>query len=138
MASKIASLMLPVPADPNWQALFQRLAPWANAVTAALNGLSANSGGASGNPGSALSTLSVSGAGATIAIAAQAHFVAGSGSLVTIIAPVGFTGALYLIPLSSFTLEGGGNLSLSAPVATTPNQLIVLYYDGARWYPSAP
>jgi hypothetical protein len=138
MASKIANLILPAAADESWLALFQRLAPWAGAVTAALNGLGANSAGASGNPGSALSTLSVSGAGASVAIAAQAHFVTGSGSLVRIEAPVGFSGALYLIPLSSFSLEGGGNLALSSPVAVTPNQLIVLYYDGARWYLSAP
>ncbi|HLH76115.1 MAG TPA: hypothetical protein VKV28_04835 [Candidatus Binataceae bacterium] len=136
--NKIASLRLPVAADSNWLALFQRLAPWAGAVTAALNGLGANSRGASGNPGSALSTLTVSGSGAAIAIAAQAHFVTGSGSLITINAPVGFTGALYLIALSSFTLEGGGNLVLGAPVTAIPNQLMVLYYDGARWYLSAP
>lgn len=134
MGYKLAPLRLAPLRSAAIEPLLRQLSAWSEQVTAAVNSLGAGAAQASGNPGSILSTLSFSGTDAAIAISQSAHFVSGSGSLATIIAPRGFSGAFFMIARSQFTLAASGNIALAAALTVQADQLVVMFYDGARWY----
>ncbi len=140
MPQRVPALQLPLAHTGPGRETNRQVALWAAQVVSVVNSLSADPGlKNSGNAGSAVTTLSFSGSGATVAISALMHFVAGGESLATIIAPHGFTGAFYLIALNSFTLEGGGNIVVAGGrLGVKPKQMVPMVFDGKNWYASVP
>jgi hypothetical protein len=136
MPVRVQSLALPLARSEGARETNRQLTLWAAQVTSVLNSLGANPGlRDSGNPGSAVTTLDFSGAGAAIDISAVMHFVRGGDSLATITPPRGFTGPFFLIALNSFVLQSGGNILLpGGSVSLQPNQMIAMVYDGGSWY----
>jgi hypothetical protein len=140
MPQRIPALQLPLGRTGPAREANRQVALWAAQVVSVVNSLSADPGlKDSGNAGSAVTTLSFSGSGATVAISALMHFVSGGQSLATIIAPRGFTGAFYMIARNSFTLVGGGNIIVpGGSMAVKANQLVPMVFDGRDWYASVP
>src|SRR5262245_46215221 len=62
------------------------------------------------------------------------HKVSGTSLIQSILAPPGFTGPLFLIPLAGWAWGTSGNIALSGTAIT--GRLLTLVYDGTRWYPS--
>ncbi len=140
MPQRVPSLQLPLGRTGPARETNRQVALWAAQVVSVVNSLGADPGlKNSGNAGSAVTTLSFSGSGATIAVSALMHFVAGGESLATIIAAHGFTGAFYLIALNSFTLEGGGNIVVpGGSLVVKANEMVPMVFDGKHWYASVP
>jgi hypothetical protein len=136
MPVRVQSLTLPLARTEGGREANRQLTLWAAQVTSVLNSLGANPGlQDSGNPGSAVTTVDFSGAGAAITISALMHFVRGGDSLATITPPRGFTGPFFLVARNSFALTSGGNLMLPAgSVALQADQVVAMVYDGANWY----
>jgi len=140
MPQRVPSLQLPLARSGPGRETNRQVALWAAQVVSVVNSLGADPGlKNSGNAGSAVTTVSFSGSGATIAVSALMHFVAGGESLATIIAAHGFTGAFYLIALNSFTLEGGGNIVVpGGSLVVKANEMVPMVFDGKNWYASVP
>jgi hypothetical protein len=93
MPLRVPSLQLPLAQSGAALTTNRQLTLWATQVVSVINSLSANPGlKSSGNPGSAITTLSFDGADGTIDISATMHFVAGGESLANVEPPSGFTG----------------------------------------------
>jgi hypothetical protein len=140
MPLRVPALQLPLARSGAALETNRQLLLWAAQVVSVVNSLSADPGlQDSGNPGSAVTTLSFGGTGATIAISALMHFVAGGQSLATIIAPRGFTGAFFMIALNPFALVSGGNIAAPGGSLTVKTeQMVPMVFDGKTWYPSLP
>lgn len=113
---------------------------WASQVVSVINSLSADPGlMASGNPGSAITTLSFSGAGGTIDVSALMHFVLGGESLANVIPPEGFTGPVFIIAANEFSLVSGGNIVPPGDdIELQTNQMVPMVFDGKNWYVCVP
>jgi hypothetical protein len=137
MPLRVPSLQLPLAnSGPALQANRQ-LALWATQVTSVVNSLGANPGlVASGNPGSAITTLTFSGAAGTIDISALMHFVLGGQSLATVNPPQGFSGPFFMIAANQFSLTSGGNILTprNNNIELLTNEVVPMVFDGKNWY----
>ncbi len=140
MPQRVASLQLPLPRSRAAREYNRQLALWASQMVNVVNSLSADPGlKNSGNPGSAVTTISFSGSGAAINISALMHFVQGGVSLATIMPPQGFSGAFFLIAASEFELTSGGNIVVpGASAALRTGEMVPMVFDGKSWYASVP
>jgi hypothetical protein len=140
MPQRVPSLQLPLPRGEAARETNRQLMLWASRMASVLNSLSADPGlKNSGNPGSAVTTVSFSGPGAAIDISGLMHFVEGGVSLATIKAPQGFSGMFFMIAASPFGLVGGGNIVVpggSAELST--GEMVPMVFDGKNWYASVP
>jgi hypothetical protein len=93
----------------------------------------------SGNPGSAVTTVSFSGTAASINVSGLMHFVEGGVSLATIRPPQGFTGAFFMIAANAFALAAGGNIVVPGGSAVLQTgEMVPMMFDGKTWYASVP
>ncbi|GEM_PF-3502505 len=140
MPQRIPSLQLPLAHSEPARETNRQLSTWAAKVTSVINSISADPGlRSSGNPGSAVTTISFSGADASIDISSLMHFVEGGVSLATIKPPRGFTGTFYLIAAAPFALVPSGNIVLPNGSVTLPSGAMVpMTFDGKNWYASVP
>lgn len=97
-------------------------------------------------------TVTITGANQTLKLTDPGVPIGGTGSIQFIDPPMiqkgvaadftttrvqaGFTGPIFLMPIlgSTWTLVTGGNIMLAS--SAVPFKLMVLYYDGASWFPS--
>jgi hypothetical protein len=140
MPQRVPSLQLPLPHTEAQREANRQLMLWAAQMVSVVNSLSANPGlQDSGNPGSAVTTISFSGADAAINIAAGMHFVQGGVSLSTINPPRGFSGAFFMIALNPFVLTGGGNIVVAGGSASLRSgEMVPMVFDGKTWYACVP
>jgi hypothetical protein len=140
MPQRVPSLQLPLPHSEAARETNRQLTLWAGKVVSVLNSISADPGlQSSGNPGSAVTTLSFTGANASINISGLMHFVQGRVSLQTIRPPQGFTGSFFLIAASAFTLLEGGNIVVPGGAAALQSgEMVPMVFDGKNWYASVP
>ena len=140
MPLRVPSLQLPLAQSGAALTTNRQLTLWATQVVSVINSLSANPGlKSSGNPGSAITTLSFDGADGTIDISATMHFVAGGESLANVEPPSGFTGPFFMIAANQFSLEGGGNIAMpGGSINLEANEMVCMVFDGKNWYPSVP
>ncbi len=136
MPLRVPSLQLPLANSEPALQTNRQLALWATQVTSVVNSLSANPGlAASGNPGSAITTLSFTGAAGTIDISALMHFVLGGASLATVNPPQGFSGTFFKIAANQFSLISGGNIvAPQNSIELQPNEVVPMVFDGKNWY----
>ena len=136
MPLRVPSLQLPLANSEPALQTNRQLALWATQVTSVVNSLSANPGlAASGNPGSAITTLSFTGAAGTIDISALMHFVLGGASLATVNPPQGFSGTFFMIAANQFSLISGGNIvAPQNSIELQPNEVVPMVFDGKNWY----
>jgi hypothetical protein len=140
MPQRVPSLQLPLAKTEPARETSRQLAIWAGKITSVINSLSADPGlQSSGNPGSGVTTITFSGAGASIDISSLMHFVEGGVSLATIRAPRGFTGSFFMIAITPFALVAGGNIEApGGSVALSAGEMVPMVFDGKNWYPSVP
>jgi hypothetical protein len=140
MPQRVPSLQLPLPRSEPGRETNRQLMLWAAQMVSVVNSLSANPGlQNSGNPGSAVITISFSGSGAAINISAMMHFVQGGTSLATIKPPQGFTGTFFMIAASPFSLVTGGNIVVvGGSAALRAGEMVPMVFDGKTWYASVP
>jgi hypothetical protein len=140
MPQRVPSLQLPLPRSEPAREAHRQLMLWASQMVSVLNSLSADPGlKDSGNPGSAVTTISFSGSDAVINVSAVMHFVQGGTSLATIHPPRGFTGAFFLIAANPFELNSNGNIVVpggSSSLGT--GEMVPMVFDGKTWYASVP
>lgn len=140
MPLRVPSLQLPLAQSEPALKTNRQLTIWATQVVSVINSLGANPGlMASGNLGSAVTTLSFSGAAGTIDMSALMHFVSGGESLATVKAPQGFTGPFFMIAANEFSLTSGGNIITPAgDIQLRQNEMVPMVFDGNNWYVSVP
>jgi hypothetical protein len=136
MPQKVPSLQLPLPGSGPGRIINRQLQVWASQMVSVVNSLSANPGlAASGNAGSAITSVSFSGVEAAIDISSSLHFVQGGVSLATINPPQGFTGPFFMIALNAFALVSGGNIVIpETSVSLTMNEMVPMVFDGKNWF----
>jgi hypothetical protein len=136
MPLRVPSLQLPLANSEPVLQTNRQLALWATQVTSVVNSLSANPGlVASGNPGSAITTLSFTGAAGTIDISALMHFVLGGESLATVNPPQGFSGPFFMIAANQFSLVSGGNIATPGNnIELQTNEVVPMVFDGKDWF----
>jgi hypothetical protein len=140
MPQRVPSLQLPQPRGAAARETNRQLMLWAAKMVSVVNSLSADPGlKDSGNPGSAVTTLSFSGSDAAINVSALMHFVQGGNSLATINPPQGFSGAFFMIAATPFALVSGGNIVVPGDsVALRTGEMVPMVFDGKTWYASVP
>ena len=140
MPQRVPSLQLPLPLSEAALPANHQLMSWAAQMVSVVNSLSADPGlKNSGNPGSAVTTVSFSGSGAAINISAIMHFVEGGESLATIKPPQGFSGMFFMIAVSPFALVAGGNIVVAGGTAALQTgEMVPMVFDGKTWYASVP
>lgn len=71
--------------------------------------------------------------GDSIYVTSPIHHVSGTNVINTIEAPGGFTGPVWLIADDAWSLGVVGNIA--AAKSPTPNSVVMVVYDGSRWFP---
>jgi hypothetical protein len=140
MPQRVPSLQLPLPRSEPGRETNRQLMLWAAQIVSVVNSLGANPGlQDSGNPGSAVTTISFSGTGGSINIAGMIHFIKGGISLATIKPPQGFTGMFLMIAASAFALVAGGNIVVpGGSTGLNTGEMVPMVFDGKSWYASVP